>query len=155
MLLAQSPNDSLARLRVAQEALRSGQPRRALELLEPLVLGQGPSSPFAWDRASPHYWYGRAALASGNAELAKRHLVEATKLHPTLAGNLSLAEALALSGNLEEAHELLESELARSPGSDQVMNGLGTAIISTSKGVMTDKQARREGVGGEVLCTVW
>ena len=37
----------------------------------------------------------------------------------------------------------------------QVMNGLGTAIISTSKGVMTDKQARREGVGGEVLCTVW
>ena len=36
----------------------------------------------------------------------------------------------------------------------QVMNGLGTAIISTSKGVMTDKQARREGVGGEVLCTV-
>ena len=37
----------------------------------------------------------------------------------------------------------------------RVMNGLGTAIISTPKGVMTDRQARREGVGGEVICTVW
>ena len=37
----------------------------------------------------------------------------------------------------------------------KVMNGLGVAIISTPKGVMTDRQARREGVGGEVICTVW
>lgn len=37
----------------------------------------------------------------------------------------------------------------------RVMGGLGTAIISTSKGVMTDKQARREKVGGEVICYVW
>jgi len=35
-----------------------------------------------------------------------------------------------------------------------VMNGLGTAIISTNKGVMTDKTARTQGVGGEVLCFV-
>ncbi|MGY3775747.1 30S ribosomal protein S8 [Helcococcus sueciensis] len=37
----------------------------------------------------------------------------------------------------------------------QVLNGLGTAIISTSKGVMTDKNARKETVGGEVICYVW
>ena len=37
----------------------------------------------------------------------------------------------------------------------KVMNGLGVAIVSTSKGVMTDKQARKENVGGEVLCFVW
>ena len=37
----------------------------------------------------------------------------------------------------------------------KVMKGLGTAIISTSKGVMTDKSARRENVGGEVLAFVW
>lgn len=37
----------------------------------------------------------------------------------------------------------------------RVLNGLGIAIISTSHGVMTDKQARREAVGGEVLCHVW
>lgn len=36
----------------------------------------------------------------------------------------------------------------------QVMGGLGVAIISTSRGVMTDRQARAEGQGGEVLCTV-
>ena len=37
----------------------------------------------------------------------------------------------------------------------RVLNGLGIAIISTSKGVMTDKQARRESLGGEVLAFVW
>ena len=37
----------------------------------------------------------------------------------------------------------------------KVMNGLGIAIISTSKGIMTDKQARANNVGGEVLAFVW
>lgn len=37
----------------------------------------------------------------------------------------------------------------------QVLNGLGTAIISTSKGIMSDKNARKEAVGGEVICYVW
>ena len=37
----------------------------------------------------------------------------------------------------------------------KVMKGLGTAIISTSKGIMTDKAARKENVGGEVLAFVW
>lgn len=37
----------------------------------------------------------------------------------------------------------------------RVMNGLGIAILSTSRGVMTDKEARKENVGGEVLCYVY
>jgi small subunit ribosomal protein S8 len=37
----------------------------------------------------------------------------------------------------------------------KVLNGLGIAIISTSKGLLTDKHARLANVGGEVLCTVW
>lgn len=37
----------------------------------------------------------------------------------------------------------------------KVIRGLGIAILSTSKGIMTDKQARRENVGGEVLAFVW
>lgn len=36
-----------------------------------------------------------------------------------------------------------------------VLNGLGVAIISTPKGIMTDRQARKEGVGGEVLAYIW
>jgi small subunit ribosomal protein S8 len=37
----------------------------------------------------------------------------------------------------------------------RVLNGLGIAIVSTSRGVITDKEARRENVGGEVLCYVY
>ena len=37
----------------------------------------------------------------------------------------------------------------------KVKNGLGVAILSTSKGLVTDKTAREMGIGGEVLCTVW
>ncbi len=36
-----------------------------------------------------------------------------------------------------------------------VLNGMGIAILSTSRGVMTDKRARQENVGGEILCNVW
>ena len=37
----------------------------------------------------------------------------------------------------------------------KVLNGLGIAIISTSKGIMTDKEARKENIGGEVLAYIW
>ena len=37
----------------------------------------------------------------------------------------------------------------------KVMSGLGIAIISTSSGILTDREARKNGVGGELLCTVW
>ncbi len=36
-----------------------------------------------------------------------------------------------------------------------VLNGMGIAILSTSKGLMTDKKARNENIGGEILCNVW
>lgn len=37
----------------------------------------------------------------------------------------------------------------------RVLGGIGIAIVSTSKGIMTDREARKQGVGGEVLCYVW
>lgn len=37
----------------------------------------------------------------------------------------------------------------------KVLNGLGVAIVSTSRGLMTDRQCREQGIGGEVLCKVW
>lgn len=37
----------------------------------------------------------------------------------------------------------------------QVLGGLGIAIVSTSKGLMTDRKARKENMGGEILCYVW
>jgi small subunit ribosomal protein S8 len=43
----------------------------------------------------------------------------------------------------------------KSEAMPRVLNGLGIAIVSTSKGLMTDKEARKLNVGGEVLCSVW
>ena len=43
----------------------------------------------------------------------------------------------------------------KSDGIPSVKNGLGIAVISTSKGILADKSAREAGLGGEILCTVW
>lgn len=58
---------------------------------------------------------------------------------------------------IERLERVSRPGLRRYRGKDalpKVMNGLGTAIVSTSRGVMTDRSARRQGVGGEVLCIV-
>lgn len=44
---------------------------------------------------------------------------------------------------------------AKSDELPRVLGGLGIAIVSTSKGIMTDRQARKENVGGEVICYIW
>lgn len=44
---------------------------------------------------------------------------------------------------------------ARKDSMPKVLGGLGIAIVSTSNGIMTDKQARKQGLGGEVVCYVW
>ena len=44
---------------------------------------------------------------------------------------------------------------SKSKDVDPVLNGMGIAILSTSKGVITDKQAKKANVGGEILCRVW
>jgi len=44
---------------------------------------------------------------------------------------------------------------ARKDAVPRVLGGLGIAIISTSRGIMTDRRARKEGLGGEVICYVW
>ena len=44
---------------------------------------------------------------------------------------------------------------ARKEEVPKVLNGLGIAIVSTSKGIVTDKEARKLGLGGEVICYIW
>lgn len=48
-----------------------------------------------------------------------------------------------------------QRQYVRSQDIPKVRNGLGIMIVSTSKGVMTDRAARRAGVGGELICSVW
>lgn len=58
---------------------------------------------------------------------------------------------------IERIQRVSRSGLRQYRGKDalpKILNGLGVAIISTSKGIMTDRQARAEGVGGEVICLV-
>ena len=58
---------------------------------------------------------------------------------------------------IETLKRVSRSGLRQYRGKDalpKVLNGLGVAIVSTSKGIMTDSQARQQGVGGEVLCIV-
>lgn len=59
---------------------------------------------------------------------------------------------------IEEIKRISKPSLRQYSGSTslpQVRSGLGVAIISTSKGVMTDRAARAAGIGGEILCTVF
>jgi small subunit ribosomal protein S8 len=42
-----------------------------------------------------------------------------------------------------------------SPEIPRVLNGMGVAILSTSKGIMVDREARKQNVGGELICTIY
>lgn len=57
--------------------------------------------------------------------------------------------------NLERVSKPGLRKYAKSDALPRVLNGLGVAILSTSKGVITDKEARQHNVGGEVLCYVY
>ena len=117
-----------------------------------------------------------------NANLAKHQIVQipSTKVTRNIA-NVLLAEGFIES--FEELKNGLSSSLllslkytgrkntsnhkitrASKPGlrvyssakkMPRILGGFGTAIISTSKGLMTDKRAREEGIGGELLCYIW
>ena len=118
-----------------------------------------------------------------NANLAKHQIVQipSTKVTRNIA-NVLLAEGFIES--FEELKNGLKSSLllslkyngkertpfithisrASKPGlrvysgskkMPRILGGFGTAIISTSKGLMTDRKAKEEGVGGELLCYIW
>jgi small subunit ribosomal protein S8 len=62
------------------------------------------------------------------------------------------------SSAIKEIQRISSPGLRKYTGKDElprILNGLGIAILSTSKGLMTDKEAREQGIGGEVLCYVY
>jgi small subunit ribosomal protein S8 len=77
------------------------------------------------------------------------------EVKPTLTVDLKYFEGKPV---IEEITRMSKPSLRLYVGSDdlpKVRSGLGVAIVSTSKGVMTDRAARAAGIGGEVLCTVF
>ena len=103
------------------------------------------------------------------ADLLTRIRNASTAKHPSVdipASNLkkAIANILLEEGYVKGVQVIAGLKRVSKPGlriytncedMPKVMKGLGTAIISTSKGVMTDKAARANNVGGEVLAFVW
>ena len=87
---------------------------------------------------------------------------KATVKMPSSKIKLSLANVLKAEGYILDVRQAGDERFSRSGlrqyrGKDalpKVLGGLGVSIISTSKGIMTDRDARQQGVGGEVLCLV-
>ena len=77
------------------------------------------------------------------------------EVKPTMTVALKYFEGKAV---IEELTRISKPGLRQYKGSSDIVkvrSGLGIAIVSTSKGVMTDRAARAAGIGGEVLCTVF
>lgn len=118
-----------------------------------------------------------------NASIAKHQIVQipSTKITKAIAGVLlnegliesfeelcnglqgSLLLSLKYSGNnrqpvIEKIQRISKPGLRVYSGAKnmpRILGGFGTAIVSTSRGLMTDQQARKEGIGGELLCYIW
>ena len=83
------------------------------------------------------------------------HRVESAEGKPRLSIELKYYNGKPVIAEIER---FSKPSLRRYAGKDKMPNvrgGLGVAIVSTSKGVMTDRAAKAQGVGGEVLCTVF
>lgn len=86
------------------------------------------------------------------------YLSQATVLsegHPKLRLDLKYDEQGPIISNLKRCSKPGRRIYKKKHEIPWVLSGVGIAILSTSRGVITDRQARRLGVGGEVLCHVW
>ena len=93
------------------------------------------------------------AMARGGMRCTDMHSTSAV-CTPSRYGILTGKSATVIQG-LKRISKPGLRVYAPSDALPKVLGGLGIAIISTSKGVMTDKDARKQGVGGEVLAYVW
>jgi small subunit ribosomal protein S8 len=86
----------------------------------------------------------------------KNYKIMTDRRHGTLRILLKYVEKGApVIGGLKRVSKPSGRVYTRKDRIPKILNGLGVSILSTPKGVMTDKQARKMGVGGEILCSVW
>ena len=92
-----------------------------------------------------------------NANTAKHDTVEipASKMKKAIADILLSEGYVKIITGLKRISKPGLRVYASKDELPKVLGGLGTAIISTNKGVLTDKEARKENVGGEVLAFIW
>ena len=81
--------------------------------------------------------------------------VEAANGMPELEISLKYFEGTPVIRELKRVSKPGRRVYARQDRLPRVLGGMGTAILSTSKGVITSRNAEKEGIGGEVICFVW
>ena len=120
--------------------------------VEPTRVGQR----IDYDKLTLEVWTNGVIGAQEAVSLAAKVLTEHLNLFVNLSDKGSSTEIMVEKDDKgkEKVLEMKIEELEMCIR-DRVMKGLGVAIISTSKGVMTDRQARKENVGGEVLAFIW
>lgn len=74
---------------------------------------------------------------------------------PTLEVDLKYVNGQSVIHKIERKSRPGRRSYERATGVEQVIGGLGISILTTSQGVMTDRQAKKLGIGGEVICHVW
>ena len=93
--------------------------------------------------------------------LAEEHFIERYKfIEDQLQGELRLYlkydhDEMPIIKGIKRVSKPGLRRYSRADELPRVLNGLGIAIVTTSNGVMTDRDARKKGVGGEVICYVW
>jgi small subunit ribosomal protein S8 len=86
----------------------------------------------------------------GNCEVLSRDVQDVLKIYLKYDKN----DASVITG-LKRVSKPGCRVYVKSDNIPQVMSGLGIAILSTSKGILTDREARHQGIGGELLCNIW
>ena len=93
-----------------------------------------------------------------NANSVRHEVVEV----PSSNVKKAIANILLQEGYIKEIEEyndgvvpMMRISLKYGANKERVINGLGIAVVSTSKGLVVDREARKMGLGGEVICYVW
>lgn len=94
-------------------------------------------------------------ILNRNGFVGDFNVVETENKQGSLVIKLKYSNGDGVILGLERASRPGIRKYVESTAIPKVLNGLGIAIVSTSRGLMTDKEARKLGVGGEVVCNIW
>ncbi len=87
--------------------------------------------------------------------IGKVEMIEDVQVQGVLRITLKYVDGSSVITNLQRISKPGLRVYAKAQDLPKVLNGLGIALVSTNKGIMTDRKARQENVGGEVLCYIW
>lgn len=94
-------------------------------------------------------------ILNKNGFIGEYNVVETKNKQGNIVLKLKYNNSVGVILGLERVSRPGIRKYVESKSIPKVLNGLGINIVSTSKGLMTDKEARKLGVGGEVVCSVW